>query len=64
MSGCASTFRTLSSIFTNELLSTIESGQKAPQYTNRDASSCVRASRSILLMVCTHLTRTNSPTDS
>eukprot|EP00971_Amphidinium_carterae_P152976 3032731-Amphidinium_carterae.1 len=41
----------------NELLSTIESGQKKPHSNNRDASS-VRERRSMLLTVCSQPTRT------
>eukprot|EP00971_Amphidinium_carterae_P029063 571520-Amphidinium_carterae.1 len=62
MSGRASTFKTWNSIFINELLSTIESGQKVPHHNNRDVSSCARECRSILLMICTKLTCTESLT--
>eukprot|EP00971_Amphidinium_carterae_P250028 4963411-Amphidinium_carterae.1 len=41
----------------NELLSTIESGQKEPHSNNRDASLTVRESRPMLLIACVQLTQ-------
>eukprot|EP00971_Amphidinium_carterae_P068881 1363835-Amphidinium_carterae.2 len=54
MSGRASTCKTWSSIFTNELLSVIESGQKEPHCNNRDASSCVRELRLLMAGTAPH----------
>eukprot|EP00971_Amphidinium_carterae_P012887 254019-Amphidinium_carterae.1 len=51
MSG-VSTFKTCTNIFINELLSTIESGQKEPHSNNKDASSRVKERRSMLLIAC------------
>eukprot|EP00971_Amphidinium_carterae_P030448 599183-Amphidinium_carterae.1 len=36
----------------NELLSTIESGQKEPHSNNKDASTCVKERRSLLFIAC------------